>query len=84
VLEPNDTVTPPTSPQVVQVLVENHRRFLGFLERRVGSREVAGRHHGQQCVRAAVPRPRGVARAAPPLVRHVRDARLPRLLVWWA
>lgn len=30
-----------TSPEVVKVLVENHRRFLAFLERRVGSREVA-------------------------------------------
>lgn len=29
------------SPEVVAVLVENHRRFLSFLERRVGSREVA-------------------------------------------
>lgn len=31
----------PDSPEVVRVLVENHRRFLAFLERRVGSREVA-------------------------------------------
>ena len=31
----------PPSPAVVEVLVENHRRFLAFLERRVGSREVA-------------------------------------------
>lgn len=30
-----------TTPEVVAVLVENHRRFLGFLEKRVGSREVA-------------------------------------------
>jgi RNA polymerase sigma-70 factor (ECF subfamily) len=29
------------APEVVDVLVENHRRFLAFLERRVGSREVA-------------------------------------------
>lgn len=29
------------SPEVVAVLVENHRRFLAFLERRVGSREIA-------------------------------------------
>lgn len=29
------------SPEVVAVLVENHRRFLAFLEQRVGSREVA-------------------------------------------
>ena len=29
------------SPEVVSVLVDNHRRFLAFLERRVGSREVA-------------------------------------------
>ena len=40
-LESNEPVTQPTSPQVVQVLVDNHRRFLSFLERRVGSREVA-------------------------------------------
>lgn len=31
----------PPSPEVVAVLVANHRRFLAFLERRVGSREVA-------------------------------------------
>ena len=31
----------PASPAVTAVLVENHRRFLAFLERRVGSREVA-------------------------------------------
>jgi len=31
----------PVTPQVVSVLVENHRRFLSFLERRVGSRDVA-------------------------------------------
>jgi len=37
----NEAVTQPTSPRVVQVLVENHRRFLAFIERRVGSREVA-------------------------------------------
>jgi RNA polymerase sigma-70 factor (ECF subfamily) len=29
------------APDVVRVLVENHRRFLAFLERRVGSRETA-------------------------------------------
>jgi len=29
------------SPEVVKILVENHRKFLAFLERRVGSREVA-------------------------------------------
>ena len=29
------------SPAVVRVLVENHRRFLSFLERRVGRRELA-------------------------------------------
>jgi RNA polymerase sigma-70 factor (ECF subfamily) len=28
-------------PETIAVLVENHRRFLAFLERRVGSREVA-------------------------------------------
>ena len=31
----------PTAPEVVRVLVENHARFLGFLERRVGSRQDA-------------------------------------------
>jgi len=36
-----DPATLPASPEVVAVLVENHRRFLAFLERRVGSREVA-------------------------------------------
>ena len=30
-----------TTPEVVKTLVENHRRFLAFLERRVGSREIA-------------------------------------------
>ncbi len=29
------------SPEVARVLVDNHRAFLGFLERRVGSRETA-------------------------------------------
>jgi RNA polymerase sigma-70 factor (ECF subfamily) len=41
VLEPNETAALPATPQVVQTLVDNHRRFLSFLERRVGSREVA-------------------------------------------
>ena len=31
----------PDTPEVVRSLVANHRRFLSFLERRVGSREVA-------------------------------------------
>ena len=31
----------PAAPDVVRVLVENHARFLAFLERRVGSREDA-------------------------------------------
>lgn len=31
----------PAAPDVLQVLVENHRRFLAFLERRLGSREAA-------------------------------------------
>src|SRR5690349_1853986 len=31
----------PPAPHVVQVLVENHRNFLSFLERRVGSRALA-------------------------------------------
>jgi RNA polymerase sigma factor (sigma-70 family) len=33
--------TPAADSPTVQVLVENHRRFLAFLERRVGSREAA-------------------------------------------
>ena len=40
-LEPNETVAQPTTPEIVKTLVDNHRRFLAFLERRVGSREVA-------------------------------------------
>lgn len=31
----------PDAPDVVRVLVDNHRRFLDFLKRRVGSRETA-------------------------------------------
>ena len=37
----SDDATLPVSPHVVDVLVDNHRRFLAFLERRVGSREIA-------------------------------------------
>ncbi len=40
----SDVVDPPEappSPDAVRVLVENHRQFLAFLERRVGSRAVA-------------------------------------------
>jgi RNA polymerase sigma-70 factor (ECF subfamily) len=40
-LSADDSPALPASPQVVQVLVENHRKFLAFLERRVHSREVA-------------------------------------------
>lgn len=40
-----ETTIPPLderpAPAVVQVLVENHRQFLAFLERRVGSRAMA-------------------------------------------
>ena len=32
----------PAAPEVFRVLVDNHQRFLAFLERRVGSRDVAG------------------------------------------
>ncbi len=42
--EPDDdrsTPHQPASPEVVRVLVENHRQFLAFLERRVGSRAIA-------------------------------------------
>jgi RNA polymerase sigma factor (sigma-70 family) len=31
----------PAAPEVLRVLVDNHRRFLAFIERRVGSREAA-------------------------------------------
>ena len=31
----------PTAPDVLRVLLDNHARFLGFLERRVGSRDEA-------------------------------------------
>ena len=31
----------PATPEGLQVLVDNHRRFLAFLERRIGSREAA-------------------------------------------
>jgi len=31
----------PDTPEVIGLLVENHRKFLAFLERRVGSREAA-------------------------------------------
>jgi RNA polymerase sigma-70 factor (ECF subfamily) len=40
VTEPEDVALSAT-PGVVAVLVENHRRFLAFLEKRVGSRDVA-------------------------------------------
>jgi RNA polymerase sigma-70 factor (ECF subfamily) len=39
--DPHESAALPASPQVVAALVQNHRRFLAFLERRVGSREVA-------------------------------------------
>ena len=35
------TASGPEGPDAVRVLVENHARFLAFLERRVESREVA-------------------------------------------
>ncbi len=43
-LQPDEGEEPavlPRSPEVVSALVAHHRRFLAFLERRVGSREVA-------------------------------------------
>lgn len=43
-LDPVESSAPailPDTPEVVRALVANHRRFLLFLERRVGSREVA-------------------------------------------
>lgn len=36
-----EAATRSATPEVVKTLVGNHRRFLAFLERRVGSREVA-------------------------------------------
>ena len=36
-----DAAARPTSGEIIETLVANHRRFLAFLERRVGSREVA-------------------------------------------
>ncbi len=36
-----DDATRPASPEMVQLLVDNHRRFLAFLERRVESRAAA-------------------------------------------
>lgn len=36
-----DQAVPPPTPEVVAVLVQNHRKFLAFLERRVGSRDIA-------------------------------------------
>jgi RNA polymerase sigma-70 factor (ECF subfamily) len=37
----NEDATRGMTPDVAHVLVENHRRFLAFVERRVGSRELA-------------------------------------------
>ncbi len=37
----SDVVTRPIDPDVSRVLVENHREFLRFLERRVGRRDLA-------------------------------------------
>ncbi len=39
--EPSETETAPPSPAVVAALVDNHRRFLAFIERRVGNRAEA-------------------------------------------
>ena len=36
-----EDATLPATPEVTALLVENHRRFLAFVERRVGSRDVA-------------------------------------------
>jgi RNA polymerase sigma factor (sigma-70 family) len=38
---PAMTAVTPESPDILQALVDNHRRFLAFLEKRVGSREEA-------------------------------------------
>lgn len=39
--QPESEVTRPLDPAVQRLLVENHRAFLGFLERRLGQRELA-------------------------------------------
>src|SRR4051812_18282927 len=39
--EPAESAERPLEPDVVAALAESHRAFLGFLEKRVGSREVA-------------------------------------------
>ena len=41
VLQLPDEPIQPTNPEVVRVLVDNHRRFLAFLERRTGDKAVA-------------------------------------------
>ncbi|HEV8547687.1 MAG TPA: RNA polymerase sigma factor [Polyangiaceae bacterium] len=53
-----ELLAPETTPEVVAALVENHREFLRFVERRVGSRALAeeilqeafvrGLHHGHE------------------------------------
>lgn len=40
-MEPSEPITNPETPDVVRRLVEHHQAFLGFLEKRVGSRAVA-------------------------------------------
>jgi RNA polymerase sigma factor (sigma-70 family) len=39
--EPEGADTQPLTPEVAAVLVDNHRKFLGFLERRLGDRALA-------------------------------------------
>jgi RNA polymerase sigma factor (sigma-70 family) len=39
--EPEQTSEPPPSAEVVATLVANHRAFLAFVQRRVGSRDIA-------------------------------------------
>lgn len=53
---------------VVRTLVENHRQFLAFLERRVGSRAEA-----EERCSLKQGRSRGLRRRAPPLPRRWRS-----------
>src|SRR5688500_19058895 len=61
--------TPPADPAVVAALLENHRRFLAFLQKRVGSREDA-----EDILQAALVR--GLARAG-----EIRDDE--RAVAWF-
>jgi RNA polymerase sigma-70 factor (ECF subfamily) len=64
-----DAAAPPADPAVVAALVDNHRRFLAFLTRRVGSRDDA-----EDILQEAFAR--GLARAA-----DIRDGE--RAVAWF-